>query len=173
MVFHWPADRLPVRFYAQPIGALPDYVRDGLAGWEAQFLYGEFTGVVSTDSLSADVRVTLDGGVPPAAPLTTAPPIDACDGRTTVNVTETDLLVSPVLVRVRWFPGFPASDVANCLARVTAHELGHALGLLQHSDRPTDLMFGVPAVREPSARDRATVQLLYHTKADIQPASRP
>jgi predicted Zn-dependent protease len=74
---------------------------------------------------------------------------------------------------VRWFAGFTPTDIANCLARVTAHEIGHSIGLFQHSNNPGDLMFGVPAVRAPSPRDRSTAQVLYHTKATLVPAPRP
>jgi predicted Zn-dependent protease len=54
--------------------------------------------------------------------------------------------------------------------RLVAHELGHVLGIAQHSKRPTDLMYPGPITRaEPSPADRATLQVLYHTRADITP----
>jgi hypothetical protein len=172
-VFRWPAERLPVRYFASPVGALPDYVRSGLLAWESQFLYGEFDGEVTTDSAGADVRVVIEGGTPPAATLTNDPAVSACDGVTSATLADATHLAAPLVIRVRWFPSFAARDVANCLSRVTAHEIGHSMGLLQHSNDPADLMFGVPAVRDPSARDRSTAELLYHTAPDLQPAPRP
>ena len=173
LVFRWPADRLPVRYWAEAKGALTDYVDEGIRQWEDQFLYGEFQGARVTDSLRADVQVFLQGTAPPAASLTSAPPVDACDGRTTVTVGTDNRVTLPITVTVRWFAGFTAEQVANCLARVTTHEIGHTLGLLRHSDRATDLMYGSPygqvKVPEPSSRDRAAVQTLYHTTADVNP----
>ncbi|MBL0172961.1 MAG: hypothetical protein IPP90_20095 [Gemmatimonadaceae bacterium] len=43
---------------------------------------------------------------------------------------------------------------------VMAHEFGHALGIGAHSDEAADLMFGLPSVEIPSARDRATLRFL-------------
>ncbi len=50
---------------------------------------------------------------------------------------------------------------------IVAHEIGHALGLGAHSDAPSDVMFGLPTVETPSARDRATLRWLLGQKADL------
>lgn len=172
LVFHWPAERMPVRYWVEAKGALPDYVDEGIRQWEAQFLYGEFDGRVA-DSATADVRVFLPGNAPPSASLTDAPPADACSGQTTIVVGTNNRLTVPISITLQWFAGFTAEHVANCLARVTTHEVGHSLGLLRHSDQATDLMFGAPfgnvQVRAPSQRDRASVQNLYHTTPDLRP----
>jgi len=173
VVFSWPAQRRPVKYFAQSAGALPDYVGAGIALWEGQFLYGEFEGELTTDSAAADVWVVLEGGVPPSAALTNALPVQSCSGSTNATLRDSTHLAGPMLIRIRWFPGFAAADVANCLSRVAAHEVGHSLGLFQHSTDPTDLMYGVPAVREPSSRDRRTVEVLYHTPRNLSPADRP
>jgi predicted Zn-dependent protease len=47
------------------------------------------------------------------------------------------------------------------------HEIGHTLGLLQHSTEPTDLMAAQPTARAPSTRDRMTAEVLYHTVPTI------
>lgn len=52
------------------------------------------------------------------------------------------------------------------------HELGHALGLWGHSDRPGDALSAVPGanpVLELSARDRATVQWLLRQPSAVDP----
>jgi hypothetical protein len=175
-VFHWPADRLPVKWYAEPAGALPDYVERGITVWERQFLYGEFRGRMTADSAEADVIVELQGTPPPEVPLTDDPPRDVCEGVTIVppRVT-TDEGVAVLAGRLRivlwWFPTLDPVDVANCLARTTLHEMAHAMGIFGHSDDPADLMFRLPEVALPSYRDRATAQYLYHLPAYIRPWS--
>lgn len=61
---------------------------------------------------------------------------------------------------------------AEYVRLLVAHEMGHVLGIAQHSNRQTDLMFSIPVstiAPQPSAADRATLQVLYHTRADIMP----
>jgi len=173
VAFHWPADRLPVQYFAQSIGPLRDYAQSGLDLWQSQFLYGEFSGELTSDSAHADVVIVLQGGTPPTSGLTNDPPVNACDGSTSASLADATHLSGAIQIRVRWFPGFQPADIANCLSRVTAHEIGHSLGLLEHSPQNTDLMFAVPAVREPSPRDRSTVETLYHTPSDLLPAPVP
>ena len=76
---------------------------------------------------------------------------------------------APLRVHVRWYPGADSTAAQNCLAVVTTHELGHALGLLQHSSDPLDLMYSDLGVRAPSLRDQSTIQTLFHQPTDILP----
>ena len=62
-----------------------------------------------------------------------------------------------------------ATDEAT-VRRLVTHELGHVLGLAQHSPKQTDLMYSGTLNRDdPSPADRATLQVLYHSAADITP----
>jgi hypothetical protein len=173
-VFHWTPDHLPVRFYAEPAGRLPTYVDLGIRRWERQFLYGEFRGVVVTDSTTADVIVELQGDPPPDVPLSDAPARIACEGVTAVPPIRGDSIEGfrfdqHLRITMWWFADETPQDVVNCLARVTAHEIGHALGVFAHSPHVEDLMYQRPEVPGPSLRDRATIQILYHTPSDVTP----
>jgi predicted Zn-dependent protease len=65
------------------------------------------------------------------------------------------------------------SDVASgetIVRRLVTHELGHVLGIAQHSPNQSDLMYGNTVTRDDlSTVDRATLQVLYHTRPDITP----
>lgn len=54
---------------------------------------------------------------------------------------------------------------------ILSHEIGHTLGIWAHSPRDSDLMgaMGAPKRLMLSARDVATLQLLYHTRPDVLP----
>jgi predicted Zn-dependent protease len=170
-VFRWPNDRIPVRFYADTRGAMPDLVARAIAVWEDQFLYGEFDGVLTQDSAAADVIVVWSGTVPPDVPPDPGAPVNACTGFTRLVINSaTNALDSAIVITAQSLAG-SATDAqrAACFVRVVTHEVGHSLGLLDHSAQAGDLMAAQPVVDTPTARDRVTVEVLYHTPPTIGP----
>ena len=170
--FHWPADRIPVRYFVDPRGALPRLVRNGLSAWQDQFLYGEFRAVVVADSTAADVIVRWQDTVPADVPPDTTGALGACDGVTTYVLDSTKTMTGPEHVALRVRLGYTLPQIAECFRRVVTHELGHSLGILSHSPATTDLMYGTPAIETPTERDRNTAQVLYHTPPTIFPPPR-
>jgi hypothetical protein len=171
-IFRWTGDRLPVRYFADTRGGMATLVGRGLRLWEGQFLYGEFRGVLVADSAAADVIVVWEDSVPPPVPPDTAGSVGACDGATTILIDSSNAIVEALQVRIGVQLGFTEAQVAACLPRVVAHEIGHTIGLLRHSSGPDDLMSGPPRVDGPTARDRATAEVLYHTQPTITPPPR-
>jgi hypothetical protein len=174
-VFHWPQDRLSVRFYADTRGAMRALVARGVDVWEQQFLYGEFRGTLVDDSLAADVIVRWGGTVPPDVPPDSGAALPVCTGVTTIVLNATgDALEGPIRVSASE-AGAPPADprqLVACYYRVVTHELGHSLGLFQHSPQTADLMAAQPLTDRPTARDRGTVEVLYHTIPTLGPPPR-
>ena len=173
-LFRWPANRLPVRFWADPRGNMRFLVERGVRAWEDQFLYGEFRGTLVSDSSSADVIVLWTDSVPPDVPPDPGTPVTACGGVTIYDYDST--LTGPVHVSLTVFTGGPpatAGQVQACMRRVATHELGHALGLGfpsgRHSAFDEDIMYGAPLVDYPSRFDRRSVETLYHSAPTIGP----
>ena len=175
-VFHWPENRLPVRFYAEPRGNLRALLTAAVDAWQRQFLYGEFSGTLVNDSTAADVIVRWADSVPPDAPPDNGPPVKACGGVTQgVLDSSGTAFAGPFETQIQILTGtvFTAGQVQACVARTTIHEMGHALGLLQESpDSLRDIMATTPKVNQPSDGDRRTVEALYHTPATLGPPPR-
>lgn len=176
-IFRWPANRLPVRYYADPRGALRSYVSQAVQTWQEQLLYGEFSGEIVNDSTQADVIVLWTDSVPPDVPPDQGPPVKACGGVTNFSTDTSGVrLDGPLHTQLTVLVGtvFSPSQVAACMQRTTLHEIGHTLGLLQEAPYPDtlDIMYATPFVQAPSDADRWTVQKLYHTSPNITPAAR-
>jgi predicted Zn-dependent protease len=173
LVFHWPASYLPVRVYAEPVGNLPANTLAAMALWVGAFRCSELSLAVAADSTHADIIVRNPPFLPLAARAAAelrADSVGACTG-----VTKFDTVGTTLAGPIRSFVSPVSTDtvaVASCYHFVTAHELGHALGLFVHSADTSDLMYTTPRRRVLSAADKYTIQLLYHTTSKLAPAPR-
>ena len=177
LVFHWPSSYNPVRVYAEPTGNLPATVQTAMALWTGAFHCRELTLTAAADSTHADIVVRSVVSLPAAvraARVLYADTSSACRGVTQVPLDSAGTaLDGPMRSFVAPFPGADSAVVAACYRFVTAHELGHALGILAHSPDTADLMYQSPRRLALSADDRYTIQLLYHVASKIGPPPRP
>ncbi|MBA3659191.1 MAG: hypothetical protein H0W67_06295 [Gemmatimonadales bacterium] len=187
LAFHWPRASLPVRIWVEDTLGLPDHLRAGIARWKRVFLYREFDAEVVSDSSAADVIVR--GAAAPTGvigPGTVPGPTAArhrirlhsmlapeCQGATDLDISPDNTeLVLPI--RTYLEPRFATTDpgLPACLALTATHELGHAMGLFQHSPHPDDLMYADPGIEGPSDRDRETAERAYHLPPNLSPVTR-
>lgn len=172
LVFRWPASRMPVRIYAEPAGELPANVDAAMGLWVNALRCGELTLQRTADSVHADIIFRNPAAMPPIpAPGVTlaADSVGACTGRTDGLL---DSAGTQLVGSIRSYVASNSIDpvaVASCYHFTVAHELGHALGLFNHSPFADDLMYVVPHRPLATLNDRYTFQRLYNTSATILP----
>jgi predicted Zn-dependent protease len=169
--FHWPRGSIPVKIWVENQFGVPDRVREGIALWKPVFVYGEWDAKLISDSNAADVIVRTAQPPPQSAePGFSLPALaQPCVGATDVDTVATRFQLS-VPIHVYVFPLVPADpNITACLRTVSAHELGHSLGLFQHSTDTLDLMFAVPTADALTDRDIGTAVNAYHFPADMVP----
>lgn len=172
LIFSWVGEQ-PVTVYAEPPASFQGHVDTAIAVWRGAFRCGELAISRTTDSNTADIIVRHPDVIPPAAKLVLAAfdSIGACSGVTPIDTANGDVL-RPIRAYVVPSSFADSADVEGCFRFVTAHELGHALGLFQHSTDPNDLMHNAPFRRLLTETDRHTVQILYHTTPTLGAAPR-
>jgi len=150
-------------------------VQNAIDVWQDELIYGEFTGVIVSDSAHADVQFTWSGAVPATVPPDPGPPALACGGLTqNDSIGATDHRIHGALhSSISLLTGsFTPGQVEACVRRTVIHEMAHTLGILDHSGDSTDIMYFTPLVPLPSRADRTTMQVLYHTTPTILPPVR-
>lgn len=182
-VLRWPIGTT-VRVYvaadadAARTAALENGFENGANGWNAASLYGEVRIERTANLADADAVLLFSSTLPPVE--TGNCPPGGGSAATTLCLDPQDptrLAVFPLrnggggkvkfLVTIRSVSPLDVESVR----RLVAHELGHVLGIAQHSSRQTDLMFPETNLTraEPSPADRATLHVLYHSRPDITP----
>jgi hypothetical protein len=181
-VLRWPnASRIRVFLNPSTVdlrnAELTDAFRHARAVWENASLYVDYRFAQAASAQQADVIVTWSGSLLPVETAQCSPGGGNAFTTFCVNEERTRLVPFPLtanpasgsvrmLVTIRDVMGGDAQRVRSLIA----HELGHVLGLVQHSPNAEDLMNSNQQLRDqPNTRDRATVQLLYQTHADITP----
>lgn len=169
--FHWPAASMPVRYWVEDSLGAPGHVRNAIQTWKSAFLYQEWDATVVTDSNSADVIVRIVQPPPKPGPaslrfLSLAP---ECEGATDIDTVATRRELRLPL-RIYLNPRLPNDPgLGSCLDLTAVHEMGHSMGLFQHTTDPLDIMFTDPVATELSGRDVSTVEALYHRESDMEP----
>ena len=177
VVFRWPDAYRPVRIYVEPVDSLQANAQRGMQLWMNGVHCGELSLQLWPDSATADVVVRNPPFLPPP-PVSggimrvSGDSVGACGGRTDVflDSARTTLLrpIRSYIVPI----GIDTAATAACYHFVTAHELGHSLGLFSHSSNPVDLMNTNPRHTALSINDLYTIELLYHFDAPVKPSPR-
>ena len=178
-VLHWPLGSV-VHIAVAPGGSalnnISSAVDTGMAAWNAVALYGEYE-LRRVDSVAAADVVIVGSDAPLPVDVSACPPSGAGLALTTFCLT-TDRSRLEVFPQPGGAPGHVtmlltvlASTAADATTarRLIAHELGHVLGIAQHSPKAGDLMASPPLTDRPQAADVATVLALYHTPATVEP----
>jgi predicted Zn-dependent protease len=153
----------------------------GARMWENAILFGEFTLTRVSDIRNADVVLTW---------ADVALPLDVSNCPVVFGNAATTFCLTADLLHLIPFPftsavqgAAPSDSHVKMLVTVigstssnparanmlVAHELGHVLGIAQHSPNPQDLMFATVNVSTASHADVSTIQVLYHTVPDVTP----
>lgn len=179
LLYRWSSGKT-VRVYVVPSVSsgfdLGTATRQAIVAWNAVRQFGEYT--LETAPTIAEANVVVfdrDTPTPIRAGSCLFDPRSASgytyfcpDAATPTRAERLQLAaggLSAITVAIRLDRGRITSQ--DALNAVVAHEFGHALGIGAHSDDARDLMFGLPSVSAPSARDRGTLRFVLGQPAEL------
>ncbi len=169
--FQWPREAMPLRLHLMPGSPLAEYTQVAIDRWRAALNYEEFGAILVDDSTTADIIIRFGPpmvGPEPLSVFRLPRRAAACTGETLLDVDVATLsLHLPVRIHV-WPNGVVAPGplpplVDTCYRLTTTHELGHALGIMQHSQDVSDIMYRDPQVDRLSVADRETMEMVFHS----------
>ncbi len=174
--FHWPREVMPLRIHLMAGSPLTEHTQIAIDRWRAALNYEEFQAILVDDSTTADILIRFgppqydQSGAPEPFPAFRLPRrAPQCTGETQLDIDVATLTLHlPVRIYV-WpngvvSPSNPApTPLVTCYRLTTTHELGHALGILQHSSDLGDIMYRDPQVDQLSIADRETMELVFHS----------
>ncbi len=166
LAFHWPRDQQPVRVFVATGSLLEPHLATAIARWNGALLYGELHLVAVEDSSTADI--IIEHAFPPDGNFLREPLFafaTGCSGATDKPISLTFALPFHVYVWSNTGSEVPGLDL--CYRITVTHELGHALGILNHSPNAGDVMYRTPVLDGLSDRDRQTIEKAYHTPANV------
>ena len=182
LVFHWPAGS-DVRLHVAGgtdtgrAAALRAAAAHAARAWNDVALFGEFELALTANAPDADVILrwsNVESPVVSPDPVRCAPVGGRAVTTFCPDAAGKRLLVFPQREgggRTRFVITISATVLDDGeLHELVTHEVGHALGLWNHPSPvtyPESVMLPLPTTDVPTAIDRATVQVLYHTRPDV------
>ena len=169
--FRWPSANMLVKYWVQDSLSAPVHMRTAITTWKEAFLYGEFDATIIADSNAADVivRVMQAPPKPVRHQLRFRTVRPECEGATDIDTVSTRRELS-IPVRVYLNPRLINDpNLGLCFDITATHEMGHSIGLFQHTTDPLDIMNTYPVASELSDRDISTIEALYHRRSDMVP----
>ncbi len=168
----WSALKMPLKFHVQrsPVGVRnfqPNFInsmRKALDIW-VRALDGKLTYVMVGAPEEADIKVTWVNTLDTEGQASEAGTI--FHAGITIPQIRQDRLYN-MEIKMATFDIIKKPQSGDNIFAIAIHEMGHALGLLGHSENPEDIMYAQnKLVYELSPRDKTTIQKLYGEIADI------
>ena len=178
LTYHWPLGRTISVYVDVSAGGneLVDVVLPAATGWRDSVYYGEFAVRLVDSPVNADVvlhtrdaPLIVETGTCSYSPPGAAGVTFFCPAETGDSLEVLELLTGDP-ARVKMDVAIDLSRIgAGGIRAIVAHELGHVLGIGSHSNDADDLMYSVPTVERPSARDASALRWVLHTPGGIRP----
>jgi predicted Zn-dependent protease len=171
MAFHWPREWLPVRVWVADDDPLRPHVIAALRDWENAYLYGEFRAELVSRADQADIVVRNQVAPPKLmADFRFSLLAPECRGETAFTAdVDAGRLALPFEVYVWSRVGPDGENLDRCYQLSVLHEIGHTLGIFEHSPSIDDLMYADAVVTRLSVRDKATAEAAAHLPATLLP----